>query len=73
MDRRGPVAHRRVPEERYAALQDVARMGASTAAREAIRVRETFPSYFFKEVSRLRSPTVSFHLQRIGKRTNHGE
>ncbi|XP_055766989.1 uncharacterized protein LOC129844858 isoform X1 [Salvelinus fontinalis] len=47
--RRGSAAHRRVPEEESAALQDVSRMGSNHAAREAIRVREIFTSYFFKE------------------------
>ncbi|KAK6320567.1 hypothetical protein J4Q44_G00096740 [Coregonus suidteri] len=47
--RRGSAARRRVPEERSAALQDVSRMGANNAAREAIHVREIFTSYFFKE------------------------
>ena len=32
MNRRGHAALRRVPEERSAALQDVARMGANNAA-----------------------------------------
>ncbi|KAK6302169.1 hypothetical protein J4Q44_G00282220 [Coregonus suidteri] len=79
--RRGPAARCRVPEERFAALQDVARMGANNAAREAIHVRETFTTYFFKEgaVRVLFSEQAqvyncgSFHLQRIGKRTNHVE
>ncbi|KAM9492790.1 uncharacterized protein ACWYII_004501 isoform 2-T2 [Salvelinus alpinus] len=47
--RRGSAARRRVPEEESAALQDVSRMGSNHAAREAIRVREIFTSYFFKE------------------------
>ncbi|KAK6316559.1 hypothetical protein J4Q44_G00119590 [Coregonus suidteri] len=47
--RRGSAARRRVPEERSAALQDVSRMGANNAAREAIHVREIFTSYFFEE------------------------
>ena len=38
-----------MPEEKSAALQDVAGMGANGAAREAIRVREIFPSYFLEE------------------------
>ncbi|KAK6320108.1 hypothetical protein J4Q44_G00092150 [Coregonus suidteri] len=46
--RRGSAARRRVPEERSAALQDVSRMGANNAAREAIHGREMF-TYFFKE------------------------
>ncbi|KAK6318088.1 hypothetical protein J4Q44_G00113790 [Coregonus suidteri] len=37
--RRGSAARRRLPEERSAALQDVSRMGANNAAREAIHVR----------------------------------
>ncbi|KAK6305081.1 hypothetical protein J4Q44_G00238610 [Coregonus suidteri] len=47
--RRGSAAHRRVPEERSAALQDVSRMGANNAGQEAIHAREIFTSYFFEE------------------------
>ncbi|KAK6314528.1 hypothetical protein J4Q44_G00159870 [Coregonus suidteri] len=125
--RSGSEACCHVPEERSAALQDVSRMGANNAAREAIRVQEIFTSYFFEESAvpwqhhrlhyaqpkaLLRAIHIairaffhllsyvncsysipsfspfdfyfsvkqaqvykcgSFHLQRIGKRTNHGE
>jgi hypothetical protein len=37
--RRGSAARRRVPEEKSAALLDVARMGSNNAAREAIPVQ----------------------------------
>ncbi|KAM9517241.1 uncharacterized protein ACWYII_044303 [Salvelinus alpinus] len=47
--RRGSAARWRVPEEKSGALQDVSRMGSNNAAREAIRVREIFTSYFFEE------------------------
>ena len=47
--RRGSAARRRVPEEKSAALLDVARMGSNNAAREAICVQEIFISYFFEE------------------------
>uniref|UniRef100_A0A4W5LL30 Uncharacterized protein n=1 Tax=Hucho hucho TaxID=62062 RepID=A0A4W5LL30_9TELE len=47
--KRGSAARRRVPEEKSAALQDISSMGSNNAAREAIRVREIFTSYFFEE------------------------
>ncbi|KAK6296597.1 hypothetical protein J4Q44_G00327390 [Coregonus suidteri] len=45
-------------EERSAALQDVSRMGANNAAREAIHVREIFTSYLFEEGSPTSAPEV---------------
>jgi hypothetical protein len=47
--RRGLASCHRVPQERSAALQDVARMGANNAALEEICVREIFTSFFFEE------------------------
>jgi hypothetical protein len=47
--RKGSATHRRVPEEKSTAQQDVSRMGSNNAAREAIRVWEIVTSYFFDE------------------------
>ena len=49
--RRGPAARRH--EERSAALQDVARMGANSVARETICARDTFLSYSLATPHRL--------------------